>query len=90
MHKSMASTLMYLIVLREQACLSQPRLQLYLQQQCMLSIPSFVAFVCLLSLFHVGIRYQSRILEEYFSLPLLDNSLNEALEPEHNCVLIHY
>ena len=82
MHKSMAGTLTYLINLREQAYLSQPRLQLQVQQQCMLSIPSFVSFVLLLLFFHVGTQYHSRILEEYFSLPLLECSLNEALEPE--------
>ena len=90
MHRSMVGTLMYLIVLREKAYLSQTRRQLQLQQQCMLSIPGFVAFVCLLPFFHVGSRSHCRILEDYFSLPLLDSSLNEALEPKHNCVLRHY
>ena len=82
MHKSMDGTLMYLINLREQAYLSQPRLQLQVQQKRMLSIPNFVSFVLLLLFFHVGTQYHSRILEEYFSLPLLESSLNEALEPE--------
>ena len=74
MHKSMVGTFMYLIVLREKAYLSQPRQQLQLQQQRMLSIPGFVAFVCLLPFFHIGTRSHSRILEEYFSLPLLYSS----------------
>ena len=80
MHKSMVGILMYLIVLREQACLSQLRPQLQLQQVYAL-ITSFVVFVYLLLVLHVRTWYHFGIREEYFSLPLLESSLNAASEP---------